>query len=307
MASEYFFESLKAVSLVSVRKLFGRAVESVAKSEMDTPIDFPKHLIFVSPHHDDIVLTFNGLIENNSGFVGHCVEALTIFSLSSYTVDHPVGDLSKERIDRISKIRFMEEEAAMNSLFNHRARMETYDYPDAPIRGYEAPNTAPWGLHGNFSTFRYQEFVIFEKLVTLFEEKLRIADSAMFIPMANGSHIDHFITREAVIAGARNLGKKSACKIFFGTDQPYTGVRPEESIKEMATLERRLKLKRITYPIDHSNKIARFAKHYVSQYNQHYMDGIEQWARVNDCKEDIYYWDRKDYADAKQDASVREI
>lgn len=271
------------------------AMSNTVFASTDTPVDFPQNLIFVSPHPDDILLTFAGLIDNNDGFTKHNISHSVIFTLSQWTENANPKDLSDNRITKVSMQRYVEENAAVNEMFRYKARIETYGYPDAPIRHYEGPKTLGGAPAGNFSTFRAQEISIYEQLVPVFENKLQTPSCAMFVLMANGSHIDHFIVREAVITAVRRLGSKASCKIYFGEDQPYTGIDPKGSMKQMTAIQQRLNLQKIPYNIDHGKKIAAFAKHYISQYSDDYGVGINKWAEINGGKEDLYYWDPKYY------------
>ena len=304
-------EAIKLKKLLTLLSLIGvlstsavAATESSKTSKSkDTPIDFPKNLIFVAPHPDDILLTFAGLIDNNKGFTNHNVTQMIVYTLSQWTENPNAKDLSPERINRVSIQRYLEENSAINEMYGYKARMETYGYSDAPIRLYQGPKTAGGGPGGNFSTFGPKEMAIYEQLVPVFENKLKTPDCAMFVLMANGSHIDHFTVREAVISAARHLGSQATCKIYFGEDQPYTGAHPEASKKEIAAFQQRLNLQMIPYKIEHIKKIDAFAKHYISQYSDDYAAGIEKWAEVNGGKEDIFYWDPKNYANAAVDSS----
>ncbi len=252
---------------------------------------FPKNLLFVSPHYDDTVLTFFGLIENHAGFTDHNIESLVLFSRSQWiTTDSNNDDLSLERIDRVSLQRSCEETAAMSALFKNRATIEACGYPDAPIRCYKGPATAGGGPWGDFSTFGKQETKIYHELIALFKKKLQIPESALFVLMANGSHIDHFLVREAVITAAKNLGDQLQAKIYFGTDQPYTGAYPEKSVQDILDFQQRCHLKKISYKINYSNKIKAFANYYPSQYSDEYKTSLENWAHFNEENEDIYLW-----------------
>ncbi len=297
----YFFFML--LNIIAFHSMFAINNKSINK---DTPIDFPHNLIFVSPHPDDILLTFAGLIDNNNGFINHNTQSMVFFNTSQHTMNSNPSDLSKERTKRVSMQRYLEETSAINDLFQDKARLETYGYLDAPLRHYKGHKTVTAGPGGNFNTFGIQEISIYNQLIAILKNKLQTTDCAMFVLMANGSHIDHYIVREAVITAAKQLGNKATCKIYFGQDQPYTGANPENSKKEMINFQKRLSLQKISYKINHTNKINNFAKHYISQYSEDYAIGINTWANVNNGKEDIFFWDPKLYAQAPIDISCNQ-
>lgn len=273
------------------------------KTPTNTNISFPKNLIFVSPHPDDIALTFAGLIRNNHDFTGHNNVEVLIFNQSQWMEADSHQDLSITRIRKVSKIRLNEEIPALDDLFNSNIRLETYGFADAPIRHYEGPKTAGGGPGGDFSTFRSEEENIYQQLIPVFEVKLRTPDCAMFVLLANGHHIDHFLVREAVITAARHLGNQAKCQIYFGEDQPYTGTYPEASVAQMTSLQKRLGLQKISYTINEADKINLFKKYYISQYSNDYVVGIKKWAQFDNNKEDIYLWPRANYAKAPAEES----
>ena len=259
---------------------------------------FPEILIFISPHPDDIPLTFAGLIQRNGGFINHSNQILDIFSRSQWTENTDPDDLSKYRIDTVSRERKTEDRLALKDMFHDHLSYKYYGYPDAPIRQYHGPKTAGGGPAGNFSTFGPQEKSIYTELVPIMETKLKTPNCAMFVLMANGYHIDHFIVREAVITAARNLGDKALCQIYFGEDQPYTGAFIDASQKQMQAFSNRLNLQKISYEIDKNYKESIFTKYYISQYSPDYIKGIDKWDTFDKHDEDIYLWPKEDYAKA---------
>jgi LmbE family N-acetylglucosaminyl deacetylase len=203
---------MKSKLLVALLSVAATAIPSVVYAENSVATPLPQNLIFVSPHADDIALTFGGLINNEKGLSDKNNTTMLIFSQSQWTENDNAKDLSPQRISKVSQMRLNEDQAALDNLFNFNYRMETYGYPDAPIRHYEGPKTAGGGPGGNFSTFGTPEKQVYQDLVPMFENKLKTPNCAMFVLMANGYHVDHFIVREAVITAARNLGKKAQCQ-----------------------------------------------------------------------------------------------
>lgn len=270
----------------------------VSYADIAATPNFPENLIFVAPHPDDIALTFDGLIHNQQGFKNHNNVSMLVFAQSQWTENTNSKDLSPERIDKVSELRSHEERAALNEMFNYNVRMETYGYQDAPIRRYEGAKTAGGGPGGNFSTFGSKEKSIYQELIPIFENKLQTPNCAIFVLMANGYHVDHFIVREAVITAARNLGNKASCQIYFGEDQPYTGAYAKASQQQMDEFSKRLGLKKIAYTIDEKHKMDVFSKNYISQYSDDYVTGIKNWSKVNKGLEDIYLWPKQNYASA---------
>lgn len=297
---------MKSKLLVALLSVAATAIPSVVYAENSVATPLPQNLIFVSPHADDIALTFGGLINNEKGLSDKNNTTMLIFSQSQWTENDNAKDLSPQRISKVSQMRLNEDQAALDNLFNFNYRMETYGYPDAPIRHYEGPKTAGGGPGGNFSTFGTPEKQVYQDLVPMFENKLKTPNCAMFVLMANGYHVDHFIVREAVITAARNLGKKAQCQIYFGEDQPYTGAFPDKSKAQMGDFVKRLGLQKISYTINEKQKYEDFSEFYISQYSDDYITGLDSWAKVTGNKESLYLWPKENYSKAPIEENCKE-
>ena len=251
-----------------------------------------KNIIFISPHPDDIPLTFGGLFQKEDGFKGKNNLYMVFFNKSQYTENDNIKDISTYRVNRVTLARAADNLHALTDLFGpwDNFRMESYGFPDAPLRYYVGPKTAGGGPSGNFSTFRQAEKKTFYQMASTFKHALKTTHNCVvFLLMANGHHIDHYITREALIRAVWELKGKTSCHIFFGEDQPYTGNSWPEVSKEIRELSNRLNLEPVTYPININKKIKVFSKNYLNQYSDEYVKGLKH--RYNQIEgERIYYW-----------------
>ena len=272
--------------------------ENIVMSE-HTPVKIKeKKLFFLSPHPDDITLTFGGLIIANKGFKNYAKEYHVFFGTSNWT-ENDIDIQTNHRVETVTLTRFSENRFALNALFGgwNQYHFNFYGFYDAVLRQYNGPVTAGGGPWGNFSTFRKVEKENFEEIVHIVKRILQIKDSAVFVLMANGSHIDHFILCHAVIKAAAELGSKAVAQIYFGEDQPYTG-DPAHRVavgKEIKKFSQHLGLIPLTYSIDIEAKMNIFSNYYISQFSPSYMVGLKARAKALNGGERIYLWPKENY------------
>ncbi|AJR08713.1 PIG-L family deacetylase [Photobacterium gaetbulicola] len=261
-----------------------------------------QNLYFLSPHPDDILLTFGGLISKlaNEGSIEHKTNVTEVFfSLSNYSTNH-LDILTNKRVLDITKMRFNEDFSAHTEMFGswNNFRYKTAGFYDAPLRLYEGSPTAGGGPGGTFSDFRQAEIDVYNRIAADITPILKQEDCAAFVLLANGSHIDHFVVREAVMKAAHDLGKDAQCQIYFGEDQPYTGANPDKAQDELNTIKARLPnnaISKITYWYDKDYKLELFKKYYLSQYDVGYIPPLESAEFEN-----IYKWDKSTYGELQK-------
>ena len=73
---------MKSKLLVALLSVAATAIPSVVYAENSVATPLPQNLIFVSPHADDIALTFGGLINNEKGLSDKNNTTMLIFSQS---------------------------------------------------------------------------------------------------------------------------------------------------------------------------------------------------------------------------------
>lgn len=255
----------------------------------------------VSPHHDDALLVFSGYISSlNLANENDEIIVDVMFGASNYSTNHH-DVLTNERVLTITKNRYSEDYDALTDLFTSwdKFKFRSYGYYDAPLRKYAGDQTAGGGPGGTFKNFRQSEIKTFNSMVDNFTTILKSDNCTLLVPIANGTHIDHFMTKEAVITAAYKLGNEAKCKIMFGQDQPYTDANPQESDIEIEALRDRLPLNSISeefydIPLEPGTtetiKLNKFKKYYVTQYDQGYIDPL-----TSNVREVLYVWDPKSY------------
>ncbi|MBD8513730.1 PIG-L family deacetylase [Photobacterium sp. 2_MG-2023] len=271
----------------------------MAPAVQAAPLDVNQHnLYFLSPHPDDILLTFGGLINKLSkeGTLAQKTNVTEVyFSLSNYTTNH-LNELTNKRVFDVSTMRYKEDFEAHMKMFTQwdHFRYKTAGFYDAPLRKYEGSPTAGGGPAGTFTDFRQDEIGIYERIAADVTPILKQDNCAAFVLLANGSHIDHFIVREAVMKAAHDLGAEAKCQIYFGEDQPYTGSNPDNAMDEVNSIQARLPANSITpmtFWIDKQHKIDAFKEFYLSQYDLGYIPPLE-----STDYETIYKWDKTTYS-----------
>lgn len=277
-----------------------------------TPIIPERKLFFLSPHPDDIALTFGGLLLNEKGFPGKESFYEIFCSISNYSANFL--DLQTDaRVKRVTLMRTEEDLSFLMDVFGgwDKFRYRAHGEYDAPLRHFPGPIDVlgqPLGPVGDFSTFRKEEKDFF--LRTYHWAKgvlLPQRDCAAFVLMANVHGIDHFVVREAVIKAAHDLGPDAECQIYFGEDQPYTGVPGEVHdlvVEQIKQLTHRLGLEPITYPIDAEAKVKIFNAHYLSQYEDYRPAIVRRAEEIGG--ERIYRWDMRRYGSAATEPSCTE-
>lgn len=286
---------MKKTLAVSIASLCALA-SSPAISAPSTQVT-EKKLHFFSPHPDDALLTFGGLIQNlaNSGELEKRDSVIEVFfSLTNYTANQN-NSLENKRIFDISTMRYNEDFGAQFDLFKHWSnfRYKANGFYDGPLRKYQGPATAGGGPGGTFVNFRQDEIDLYNTIKEDVKPALKQDNCAAFVLLANGSHIDHFLVREAIMRAAYELGDQAKCQIYFGEDQPYTGAHPAAENEELNSIRARLPqgaLTKVSYWIDKQYKIDKFKTHYHSQYEHGYIPPLE-----SSDFENLYKWDKTTY------------
>ncbi|MGF1750061.1 hypothetical protein [Vibrio cionasavignyae] len=279
----------------------GASLSIVLSSLLLVPNTNAEEYHFISPHHDDALLVFSGFIssmnlENDSD--ERVVSVM--FGASNYSTNHH-DVLTNKRVLKITQSRYAEDYDALTDLFTSwdKFRFRSYGYYDAPLRMYSGDITAGGGPGGTFRNFRQQEIDTFSMMVDNFTSILVRDNCTALVPIANGTHIDHFITKEALITAAYRLGDQAKCKIMFGQDQPYTNANLDVANVEIDALKARLPanaIEEVTYNIptepgtNETIKLNKFKKYYFTQYDDGYLDPL-----TSNVTETVYVWNTSTY------------
>ena len=220
-----------------------------------------QHVYFISSHPDDTTLTFGGFIYGQAHTYGfltapmvnkfdgrdvHNKVMMSITSWASLDGSSTASDqgTSNAMVTKVTGLRYAEDYSSVTNLFGgwQHVVYSSSGYLDAPLRGYVGPVTAGGGSGGNFAAFHAPEKSTFLRMVEEFKPIVRQEDCTMFVQLANGSHIDHFIVREAAIRAVYELAQtgEAKCQVVFGEDQPYTSANLAQSANDLQHLQARL-------------------------------------------------------------------
>lgn len=173
----------------------------------------------LSPHIDDaafgLTLTISKLISKK----------IPVTIINCFTHTKWTSVFVSREIEVVTRLR-KHEDAEFNKLFNSALNVSYLDLLDAPLRnGYIIQN----------KPFEPNEWDLVEYLKNYLEVN---ADGILLCPLAIGNHIDHAISREAVL----KLYKKK--QVLFYEDLPYVfRITPAQADMHIKDLEQQLNVK----------------------------------------------------------------
>lgn len=240
-----------------------------------------KNIILLSPHYDDVPLIFGGYLDalRKSGLIHQkCISIVQVFSRSNYQARDDTGnrDTSLGRIQYATGIRLLEDLNCFDELLGHgNYRYEIRGEIECVIRQKSwKPGELFEFPHGNRDTFDDDDWEIFENIKKYASPWLSEDNTALLLPLGIKEHIDHIILREAVMDVRAGMKDKARTVIYFGEDQPYTGLADEADWKITEEFLKNHSVDRIDYPIDENHKVDLIWKHYPTQVEESYKRGI---------------------------------
>lgn len=176
-------------------------------------------ICILSPHIDDaafgLTLTISKLVARK----------IPVTIINCFTITKWTGVFVSKEIEAVTQLR-KQEDAAFNKLFNSQINIINLDLLDAPLRnGYIIQN----------KPFEPNEWDLVEYLKNYLEAN---ADGILLCPLAIGSHIDHAISREAVLQVYKKM------QVLFYEDLPYTyRITPAQADMHIRDLAKQLNVK----------------------------------------------------------------
>lgn len=240
-----------------------------------------KHIIILSPHYDDVPLTFGGYLDalvKNQLIQTKKIRIVHIFSRSNYQTHDDQGnkDLSLRRVQYATGIRLLEDLNCLDDLIGH----ENYIYeikaePECFVRGKKLKFEGEFEfLPGDKDSFDNNDWQTYNHIKRYAQEWLTQEDTAVLLPMAMREHIDHTILREAVMDTRDELAIKATSILYLGEDQPYTGLADSNDWDKVKVSLNRSPHTQINYCIDESRKINVVLNHYPTQVEDSYKKGV---------------------------------
>jgi len=94
------------------------------------------------------------------------------------------------------------------------------------------------------------------------------------LPLGIKEHIDHILVREAVMDARDEMVHHTNATICFGEDQPYSGLANKNDWDKARAFINDLPITEINYRIDAERKSDLLMKHYPSQVEESYREGV---------------------------------
>lgn len=253
-----------------------------------TPIDkvIPeRNIIFFSPHYDDFLFMLGGYVnelKRNNLLNIKMFHINIIFSRSNYLAGTGKNnfDNSLDRIKLATGKRILEDQECINELlgeFNYRYELLGED--ECFTRGKVMADSEMEFPHGMYDDFNEADRKIFERMKTRIRQWSKYEDTALIFPIAFKEHIDHFITREAAIEVAKEMGASARASFYFQEDKPYGGIATDTEIERIDNFVHEHKLQTRSYQCEPELMIDLAFTHYISQVEEVYKIGIRNRAK----------------------------
>ena len=239
------------------------------------------NIIVLSPHYDDVALSFGGYLNAlavNHLIGGKNIRIVSIFSRSNYQVRDEEGnaDVSLKRIQYATGIRLLEDLNCIDDMIGH----DNYTYE---IKGERECmlRQKSWKLgevfefpQGNKGNFEEEDWEIYTRIKKYASRWIIPKDTAVLLPLGMKEHVDHVILRDAVVDARSELAEQGNAVIYFGEDQPYTGLADNNDWEIAETFLNTMSVEQIDYNIDANRKADLVWKYYRTQVEESYREGI---------------------------------
>ena len=245
-----------------------------------------KNIVVFSPHFDDVLFMLGGYInelKKEKLLDTKIFHIIIIFSRSNYLAGTGKGnfDNSLDRIKFATGKRLLEDQDCNDELlgrFNYTYELLGED--ECFTRGKSFADSEMEFPHGMFEDFNENDTAIFNRMKERITDWSDKEDTALIFPMAFKEHIDHFITREAAIAVAKETNRMRKAAFYFQEDKPYGGISDATELNRIRTFLKENTLEARTYACDPQQVIDLAFKHYISQVEEVYKTGIRERSRV---------------------------
>jgi len=240
-----------------------------------------RDIIILSPHYDDVPLTFGGYLDalvTNRFIHTRNIHIVHVFSRSNYQARDDMGnrDLSLNRIKHATGIRLLEDLNCLDDLIGHR----NYSYELMAERecllrqkGLK-PGEAFEFPRGTREDFNEEDYQIYDRIKERAYNWLRMEGTALLIPLGVKEHIDHILLREAFMDAWKELAHEAKASLYFGEDQPYSGLADINDWHRVEAFFNEISVDAVNYSIDDKRKAELVMKHYTSQVEESYREAV---------------------------------
>lgn len=258
-----------------------------------------KNIVVFSPHFDDVLFMLGEYIlelKKADLLETKHFHFNLLFSRSNYQAGSVAAnfDTSLERIKLATGNRIIEDQECNNELlgaFNYLYQIIGED--ECSTTGKAMADSKMEFPHGMYDDFSQADTLIFERMKQRVRQWAKQDDTALIFPMAIKEHIDHFITREAGLEVAKELGNSAKATFYFQEDKPYGGIAIKEELVRIEDFINNNHLENSLYAYDPQAIIDLAFKHYISQIEEVYKTGIlDRAAYLKRMMQSGYYLDR---------------
>jgi hypothetical protein len=238
------------------------------------------NIVVFAPHYDDFLLGIGGYVlelQAQNLLASKNFHVLLIFSRSNYQARSGAAnfDTSLERAKYATGKRLLEDLECLDDLLGeHQYRYELMGERECFLRAKAMADSEMEFPHGMYEDFSEQDMEIFERLRGWVRGWAAQEDTALVFPLAIKEHIDHFITREAGIVVAKELGSQAKASFYFQEDKPYAGIQTAEEADRIEEFVHAHHLQPRIYRQHPENVVALTFKHYPSQVEEVYRKGV---------------------------------
>ena len=250
-----------------------------------------KNIVIFAPHYDDsILITGNYFLEmkEKNLLSSKTFEFVLLFARSNYLAGTGPGnfDISLDRQKLATGKRLIEDLECLDEIFGEgRYVYRVCGEKECFVRQKEFADSEMEFPHGMYEGFDDKDWAILNRLEDKVREYAQNEDTALVFPIAFKEHIDHFITREAGIRVAKELGERAKAKFYFQEDKPYAGIASLEEKSRIETFVKENSLEKLVYKAHPEKLIELTFRHYISQVEEVYRVGIQ--SRCNDLKSEV--------------------
>jgi hypothetical protein len=243
------------------------------------------NLIVFTPHFDDFPLSLGGYVlelKARGLLASKQFHILLLFARSNYLARDGLAnfDSSLARLQQATGIRLLEDLECLDELLGeHSYRYELFGEQECFVRGKAMADSPIEFPHGMYADFTPEDRQIFKRMQERVRRWAGQPDTALLFPAAIKEHIDHFIVREAGLTIARQLGRSARASFYFIEDKPYAGIQTPAEVDRLEQFVGENHLETRLYPTHPQAVVDLVFKHYPSQVEEVYRQGVLQRAR----------------------------
>ncbi|WP_447835699.1 hypothetical protein [Aeromonas salmonicida] len=249
------------------------------------PLKKGDKLIVVVPHYDDLVLGCGDFILEavDKGLLTTVTSTYVCFSRTNYFSNYQKSALADEQVYRASISRLTEDTFALNKIFNGWSnwKQSIMGEFDASLRKHCVSDRVG-GFRKGSSTFEEDDLEVIKSLSQQFRWMFEQENTVVVGLCANGCHIDHIITREALFDAAYKSSGKVTSRLILTEDEPYTvasdSVETLEMERLIKTLAPHCSVHQIPVKMNQGKSVIHdiFNFNYMTQWSSYFEDNLSK-------------------------------